>query len=148
MTLLPNETIVATDVKGLTLTNLRIRHTDGTFLSSMYLEELSSIHYTKEHKPIFIILGVFFGIVAGVIATRNVGPELLGAAALAILCIVWYFMTRQTDFELVSRGGGKIELSVNNKSAITELVDLIEKSKLSAADLYIADDLFSTNLDD
>lgn len=135
MTLLPNESVVSTDVKGLTLTNLRIRYTDGTFLSSMYLEELSSIHYTKEHKPFLVGLGILSAVTAAIMMTESMGPEVMAAAAVSVLSFVWYFMTRQTEFEIISRGGGKIELSLKNKGAITALVDAIESSKLGSSDI-------------
>lgn len=143
MTLQPNETAIDTNVKGLTLTNKRIRYNHGGLLDSMYLEELSSIHYKKTAYPLFLFFAALLLIFGGLTAVNGaMGPEALGTLAGGVLCVIAYFATRKTAFTIYSRGGGTIELSLGQKG-VEALVELIE----GAGDVqpHISGDMFSTN---
>lgn len=129
MKLFLNEVVIPTSLKGVTLTNQRIRYENGPYLSSMFLHEVSSIHYKKDHQPAFLLLGVFLLLVAGFMLANNPTQLMYYIAAGGLLFVSLYLSTRSTDVEIISRGGGKIEISVAKRGDVVALVDLVEEVK-------------------
>ena len=133
MTLLPNEVVIPTKVDGVTLTNLRLRYEPKGEFHSMFLTEVSSIHYKNVSNWLWLVVGALF-VILGSMAFVNSGDiegAYIAIGGFALIGI--YFKTRRTEVKIVSRGGGSLELAASNKfNAISALFDQIEDARFAA----------------
>ena len=135
MKLLPNEEIVESSFRGLTLTTRRIRLHGDDECASMFLQDIASIELKYQVHTYWLgvallcLLAVFYGF-----SNEEMGFILVGAAC-CILGVAMYIFTRKRKFIITSNGSSKISFSVSGISfaKAMELLEGIEGRKDGAS---------------
>ncbi|MCW8896593.1 MAG: hypothetical protein OQJ96_06100 [Flavobacteriales bacterium] len=143
MELMENEQTIKTSIKGLVLTNYRIRSEFKILgkgkISSIMLEELSSSQLTYKSKPklllfgfIILVISIMGGAYMGVVLhkERNGMDIAIFGAFLFIIFIVLYFVSRH---HIVSFSSSSSSIDLKTRGLdfkeIRQLIDTVENAK-------------------
>lgn len=109
MDLLPNEQVVTEIYNGVfKVTTHRLRYdwrsSGSGGIKSIMLEELALCEMIKKSQPLLLVIAAL-AIVGGIVAVTQNSPPAAGVAfAIAVLCVVGYYMLREQFLAFASAG--------------------------------------------
>lgn len=136
---LDEEDVMSSGDDTLKLTTKRVRaeyvYFGSSSFVSMTLDSVSSCGLiTKSYPVLLIIAGLVMFLGFGFSADFPIEA----AVAIAIICIVSYFLTKGAIISICSNGGKSIEVAAKSmsRSSIIEFLDAIENEKLKCLANY------------